>query len=195
VAHDTRDRILAVASELFTEQGYDGTSLREIAERLDVTKAALYYHFQSKDEILAELLAPADVLLTELLTRLEAAVDVEGWADALGWVIDHMVDYLDLFKLVDRNRRSSELVIETFESMVNHQEMHERVERAADAAARDVPEQIRMITALGAVTGFDDWAPRLLARTAPEVIQRELTAVTRDILHLHARRGRRRTTS
>jgi AcrR family transcriptional regulator len=48
---DTRSRIQAVALELFTEQGYDKTSLREIAERLGVTKAALYYHFKSKEEI------------------------------------------------------------------------------------------------------------------------------------------------
>ncbi|SIR64150.1 transcriptional regulator, TetR family [Micromonospora avicenniae] len=49
----TRDRIKAVALELFTEQGYEKTSLREIAERLNVTKAALYYHFKSKDEIVS----------------------------------------------------------------------------------------------------------------------------------------------
>ena len=42
----TRQRIQAVALELFTEQGYEKTSLREIAERLNVTKAALYYHFK-----------------------------------------------------------------------------------------------------------------------------------------------------
>jgi AcrR family transcriptional regulator len=51
----TRARIQAVAVELFTEQGYDKTSLREIAERLGVTKAALYYHFKSKDDILHSL--------------------------------------------------------------------------------------------------------------------------------------------
>jgi len=48
---DTRERIQAVALELFAEHGYEKTSLREIAERLDVTKAALYYHFKSKEDI------------------------------------------------------------------------------------------------------------------------------------------------
>jgi AcrR family transcriptional regulator len=52
---ETRARIQAVAVELFTEQGYDKTSLREIAERLNVTKAALYYHFRSKEDIVASL--------------------------------------------------------------------------------------------------------------------------------------------
>ena len=50
---DTRARIQQIALELFSEQGYDATSLREIAERLGVTKAALYYHFKSKEDIVA----------------------------------------------------------------------------------------------------------------------------------------------
>jgi AcrR family transcriptional regulator len=56
VRPDTRARIQQVAVELFTEHGYDGTSLREIAERLEVTKAALYYHFKSKEDIVASLM-------------------------------------------------------------------------------------------------------------------------------------------
>ncbi|MBV9444599.1 MAG: TetR/AcrR family transcriptional regulator [Streptosporangiaceae bacterium] len=48
---DTRSRAQRVALELFAEQGYEKTSLREIAERLGVTKAALYYHFRSKEDI------------------------------------------------------------------------------------------------------------------------------------------------
>jgi AcrR family transcriptional regulator len=50
---DTRSRIQQVALELFVEQGYEKTSLREIAERLGVTKAALYYHFKTKEDIVA----------------------------------------------------------------------------------------------------------------------------------------------
>ncbi len=52
---DTRERIQSVALELFAEQGYEKTSLREIAERLGVTKAALYYHFKSKEDIIGSL--------------------------------------------------------------------------------------------------------------------------------------------
>ena len=51
----TRERIQTVAVELFAEHGYDKTSLREIAERLNVTKAALYYHFNTKEEIVVSL--------------------------------------------------------------------------------------------------------------------------------------------
>ncbi|MFF5567962.1 TetR/AcrR family transcriptional regulator [Streptomyces sp. NPDC012623] len=64
---DTRRRIQDVALELFAEQGYEKTSLREIAERLDVTKAALYYHFKTKEDIIIsvfeELTRPIDELI------------------------------------------------------------------------------------------------------------------------------------
>lgn len=52
---NTRQRIQDVALELFAEQGYEKTSLREIAERLEVTKAALYYHFKTKEDIVISL--------------------------------------------------------------------------------------------------------------------------------------------
>ena len=60
----TRGRIQAVALDLFAEQGYDKTSLREIAERLGVTKAALYYHFKSKEDIVRSLLMTTPATLT-----------------------------------------------------------------------------------------------------------------------------------
>ncbi|MEW1721794.1 helix-turn-helix domain-containing protein [Streptomyces sp. NPDC093109] len=64
---DTRQRIQDIALELFAEQGYEKTSLREIAEQLDVTKAALYYHFKSKEDIIVsifdDLTRPMDELI------------------------------------------------------------------------------------------------------------------------------------
>ncbi|GHB46353.1 TetR family transcriptional regulator [Streptomyces cirratus] len=64
---NTRQRIQDVALELFAEQGYEKTSLREIAERLDVTKAALYYHFKTKEDIIIsvfqDLTQPIDDLI------------------------------------------------------------------------------------------------------------------------------------
>ena len=52
---NTRQRIQDVALELFAQRGYEKTSLREIAEHLEVTKAALYYHFKSKEDIVVSL--------------------------------------------------------------------------------------------------------------------------------------------
>jgi AcrR family transcriptional regulator len=52
---NTRQRIQEIALELFAEHGYEKTSLREIAAELNVTKAALYYHFKSKEDLLVAI--------------------------------------------------------------------------------------------------------------------------------------------
>ncbi|MGW0966481.1 TetR/AcrR family transcriptional regulator [Streptomyces sp. NPDC002516] len=93
---DTKAEIRAVALELFTEQGYEATSLREIAERLGVTKAALYYHFPSKEDIVRSL-------FTEHLAALDELV---SWArsqppgpELRARVIDRMIDVASEQKL------------------------------------------------------------------------------------------------
>ena len=52
MAGDTKERILETALELFAQNGYLGTSMNDIAQRLGFTKAALYKHYTSKQEIL-----------------------------------------------------------------------------------------------------------------------------------------------
>ncbi|MEU2867915.1 TetR/AcrR family transcriptional regulator [Streptomyces olivoreticuli] len=88
---DTRERIQKTALDLFVSRGYEKTSLREIAEELGVTKAALYYHFKTKEDILTaiseDLGRPVDELIAwaeeqpptldtrrELMTRYSAAL-------------------------------------------------------------------------------------------------------------------------
>lgn len=63
----TRARIQKAALDLFSDHGYEATSLREIAERLGVTKAALYYHFKTKDEILESLVNDRAAMIGELV--------------------------------------------------------------------------------------------------------------------------------
>ncbi|MFJ8019447.1 TetR/AcrR family transcriptional regulator [Streptomyces sp. NPDC096311] len=66
---DTRAEIQHVAMDLFTERGYEATSMREIAEQLGITKAALYYHFENKEAIILSLLDGHLSALDELLDR------------------------------------------------------------------------------------------------------------------------------
>lgn len=67
---DTRTRIRQVAIELFSAQGYEQTSLREIADRVGLTKASLYYHYPSKQAL---LLAVVEPLISDWRTSIEAA--------------------------------------------------------------------------------------------------------------------------
>ncbi|MEV4356258.1 TetR/AcrR family transcriptional regulator [Nonomuraea sp. NPDC051941] len=55
---DTRTRIQEVARELFVSQGVQNTSLRQISDRLGITKPALYYHFASRDDLVRSIVQP-----------------------------------------------------------------------------------------------------------------------------------------
>ena len=70
-AVETRVRILDAARALFAERGYAGTSVRDLADALGMTKAALYYHFPGKADILLALVEP-------VLDELDAIGDRAG---------------------------------------------------------------------------------------------------------------------
>jgi AcrR family transcriptional regulator len=66
---DTRQRILAVAVELFSSQGYAGTSIRDITVSMGMTKASLYYYFESKEQILDAVTEPLRREIDDLVSR------------------------------------------------------------------------------------------------------------------------------
>ena len=102
---DTRARIQQVALELFAEQGYDKTSLREIAERLDVTKAALYYHFKSKEDIVRSLVedyfGQIDALIAWAKTQPRTAATR---AEILSRYVRIVADGSDVFRMLQHNQ-------------------------------------------------------------------------------------------
>src|SRR5438552_18037488 len=58
-ATDSRQDILRTAARLFQQRGYDATSMNDVAAALRLSKGGLYHHFQSKDEILFNLMSHA----------------------------------------------------------------------------------------------------------------------------------------
>ena len=69
-----RDQILETASRLFLEQGYSATSVRNIADEVGVTEAALYYHFKDgKEALFREVVANKLPNLLEIVERCESA--------------------------------------------------------------------------------------------------------------------------
>src|SRR3974390_2135870 len=104
---DTRSRAQKVALELFAEQGYEKTSLREIAERLGVTKAALYYHFKSKEDIVYSF-------TDDYFDGLDALVDwaksqprgEENRREILDRYVSIVLASSDVFRFLEQNRAS-----------------------------------------------------------------------------------------
>ncbi|WP_211435769.1 TetR/AcrR family transcriptional regulator [Trujillonella endophytica] len=84
-------RVLDAALELFAEHGFDGTSLQDIADRLGVTKAAVYYHFHTKDEILRALVQPAFAELMAIVTEEERRPARAGRVVEVGRYVDYLL--------------------------------------------------------------------------------------------------------
>ena len=75
---DSRQEILRMAARLFQLQGYDATSMNDVATALKVSKAGLYHHFQSKDEILFELMNHAlNITQERVVDRVRRVADPE----------------------------------------------------------------------------------------------------------------------
>lgn len=102
---NTRQRIRDVALELFAEQGYEKTSLREIAERLDVTKAALYYHFKTKEEILVSIFDDLSQPIVELIEwGKRQPQSLETKHEIIRRYSDTLADASPLFRFMQENQ-------------------------------------------------------------------------------------------
>ena len=74
---DSRQEILRTAARLFQQRGYDATSMNDVAAALKLSKGGLYHHFQSKDEILFEIMNHAMEITEE-----RVLAPVRGIADS-----------------------------------------------------------------------------------------------------------------
>uniref|UniRef100_A0AAU2VTH2 TetR/AcrR family transcriptional regulator n=1 Tax=Streptomyces sp. NBC_00008 TaxID=2903610 RepID=A0AAU2VTH2_9ACTN len=102
---NTRQRIQDVALELFAEQGYEKTSLREISEKLDVTKAALYYHFKTKEDILVSIFEDLNRPIEDMITwGREQPRTLETKKEILARYSDALAAAAPLFRFMQENQ-------------------------------------------------------------------------------------------
>jgi TetR/AcrR family transcriptional regulator, cholesterol catabolism regulator len=75
---DSRQEILRTAGRLFQQRGYDATSMNDVAAALKLSKGGLYHHFQSKDEILYEIMNHAmDITQERVIDPVRSIADPE----------------------------------------------------------------------------------------------------------------------
>ena len=83
MAEGTKERILDIALELFAQNGYLGTSMSDIANQLGFTKAALYKHYTSKQEILDQIVERMNRMDYERAEEYEMPeTEPDGFAEA-----------------------------------------------------------------------------------------------------------------
>jgi AcrR family transcriptional regulator len=147
---DTRERILDVALDLFIEQGYDKTSLRQIAEPLGFTQAAIYYHFAAKQDILVALHLRLHELGRPAFEQLGKEAGPSGWAAVLRGLVDTMLANHKLFVLHERNQTAlAALHIKGHDG--DHEEMEQQFRRILANSAIPARDRVRLSCALGAL--------------------------------------------
>ena len=169
-----------MALALFNEQGYEGASLRDIAERLGMTKAALYYHFERKEDILLELHLRLHAIGTdalEQLANLSDAKQAEAWPAVFDRFIDQIFENPDLFLLHVRNANALKVLANNERHQAENEDVEERIRELLSSREIPVAKRVRIAASIGAVTGviatggfFDDIPPADLAGVVHSIV-------------------------
>jgi len=180
-AVQTRERILDIALELFTEQGYEKTSLRDIAEQLGTTKAALYYHFERKEDILLELHLRLHAFGRELLDELEQLPDdrsrVRAWPQMIGRFVEQVCANRRLILMHQRNPTALHTLEHNERHEAENAEFEQQIRRLLSSPAIEPAMRVRLACSLGAV-----FAGLLGADMLGDVPDDQLPGLVRDVV-------------
>lgn len=146
-AADTRTQVLSVARELFVAQGFAATTTRELADRLGFTKAALYYHFRTKDDLLAALVEPIIAQLRRLVTDSPLRRSAAARRALLAAYIDIAASDLDLVRVLTEDPSAARRPA-TAEHAAHYQRM---LHLLCGHEKPDTTERARARAALGAI--------------------------------------------
>ena len=166
-AAERRELILEAAIDAFADFGYHQTSLDEVGRRAGVSKALIYEHFTSKQELYGELL---ETYVRELLERVGSAViPVEEGGEArllagLGGFLEFVDERRDAWRMLIRNRASDD-VSDLFERLYDEVASTIGSLMAEDMPASALPEgadfemgvEATARQLLGAITAMANW--------------------------------------
>lgn len=117
-----RERILDIARRRFADSGYGATSMQQIADDLGVTKAALYYHFRAKSDLLLELTGPVLDAFDTALDRAAGEPDApEGVPAAVAAYLDVALEHREIVRQLARDLSflgEHEAIAERFRSII-----------------------------------------------------------------------------
>jgi AcrR family transcriptional regulator len=137
-AEETRKNLLATALEIFSEKGYDAANLGDIAERANVTRGAIYWHFKNKAHLYNTLIT--EVVVGRSDAVVQDAVGAGGnLADALREIMTRQLEYLE----VDPEYRAV-MALMLFKSGV-HSELHPAVQTLMHRSQTAVNQMARLM--------------------------------------------------
>ena len=175
-ARRTRAAIQEIALTLFADRGYDATSLQDIADELGLTKAAVYYHFPSKLELLQSICEPVYERVTAIIAETAAHSTRPARIDA----------FSDGFAELTVSRRATICVLAADPVMHGRMKAASRMDDLLDQATRVIygdsptPDQVFAVRAVAVMSDTisalpalgDDEARALLSRAMRRLLPR-----------------------
>lgn len=161
----TRQRILDAAASTLASRGYAGTSIKAIADSIDMKDASLYYHFESKDELVLEVLRLGTTLAEDAVRRAVSALGEDpDPLDALrAAIVAHASAVLGMGDYPRANVRNfGQLPPEIANAHMGHQRRYGGVWRSLLQAAMDsgrIRQDLDASAARMLILGALNWAP------------------------------------
>ena len=182
----TRDRILDAALRLFAEHSFAGTSLQMIADEMGITKAAVYHHFHTREDLLSALAEPA---LAEMRALIEAAAAQRTPNARAERMLTGFVDLALRHRKLTAMLAADQAMIHLFRTQGHYDQL---VGRPLTLLAGSTPEPAGRISAAVALAGIASTAGReLIGDLDDDTVRRHLVETGRRILGLRAPRTSR----
>ncbi len=182
-------RVLSTAAELFAAHGYDGTSLQLIADHLGVTKAAVYYHFRTKNELLLALIEPALRDLQQLLDQVAEPPRTNAQrTERLNAFIDYLIRYRGVTFLCQDAGALGEPTV--------RQHGHELQQRAQTLLTSEHPDDGDAITRLWGAAALQGLYAAMVSSpdAPPQWLRSELTTLGQHMIAGYRKAQKRHST-
>ena len=180
-ADDAKAAIREAALDLFLRQGYDATSLEEVADRIGVTRPAVLYHFGSKEALLLSVLEPGFIAVEAVVASFET--DPTGLLEqetVVRALVHTVLEHRRPVALI--TRFANEYALGGIGERAQRLSLRAALVLGGNAMAYDTATQIRVVTTLAALSGIVDARVRLPLGTAEEqeVLVRSLLAMLKS---------------
>ena len=186
-----QETVLRRAIDLFNQQGYDGTSMGDLAKELGLTKSAIYHHVPSKEHLLSAALDEALDGLTAAVDSATAAAPGTSAYERLHTVVQQsveiLVQHLPAVTLLLRVRGNSEIELAALKRRrAIDEKLAALVQSAVDEGAlrADIPPDLISRLLFGMVNSLVEWY-RPDGSADPDVLATSIAALAFDGLALH----------
>lgn len=177
-----QETVLRRAIELFNRQGYDGTSMGDLARELGFSKSAIYHHVPSKEHLLKEALDEALDGLTRVIDEARGDTAYDRLRTGVRAAVHVLVDHLPAVTLLLRVHGNSPVELD---ALRRRREIDDKLARLVQAAATegalrdDVPPDLASKLLFGMVNSLIEWV-RPDGKYDKDTLADAITTITLD---------------